>query len=193
VSKGTTVGTSVGYPYGRIYFIRTDDGTPIDTIDVAEWNFAITGGYGTGSGSYGRAGGYTSVLGVDVEASEQAVYSQSYYGWTAEKWVFDGDLNAFVRINPISLQVLEGYNLRQNYPNPFNPLTTIEFSIQEAAQVKLDIVNIMGQRVATVVNEQMSPGSYNVTFDAKNLPSGIYFYRMSAGDFTAIKKMTLMK
>jgi hypothetical protein len=193
VSMGTTVGTSVGYPYGRIYFIRTDDGTPIDTIDVAEWNFAITGGYGQGSGSYGRAGGYTSVLDVDVEASEQAVYSQSYYGWTVEKWLFDGDLNAFVSVNPISLQVPEGYNLKQNYPNPFNPLTTIEFSVQQAGQVRLDIINIMGQRVATVVNKQMSAGSYNVTFYAKNLPSGIYFYRLTTGDFSDIKKMTLMK
>jgi hypothetical protein len=193
VSKGTTVGTTVGYPYGRIYFIRTDDGNPIDTIDVAEWNFAITGGYGTGSGSFGRAGGYTSVLDVDVEASEQAVYSQSYYGWTVEKWIFDGDLNAFVSINPVSLSVPSDYMLKQNYPNPFNPLTTIEFSIQQAGQVKLDILNVMGQRVATLVNEQKNPGSYNVTFDAKHLPSGIYFYRIDAGDYTAIKKMTLMK
>jgi len=193
VMNGTTVGESVGYPYGRLYIIRTDDGTPIDTIDVAEWNFAVTGGYGTGSGSYGTAGGYTSVMDADVEASEKAVYSQSYYGWTVEKWLFDGDLNAFVSINPVSVQIPEGYHLKQNYPNPFNPLTTIEFAIEKASPVQLDIINVMGQRVATLVDQQMNPGTYRVTFDAKHLPSGIYFYRIHAGEFTSIKKMTLMK
>ncbi|UCF64080.1 MAG: T9SS type A sorting domain-containing protein [bacterium] len=193
VTNGSTFGETTGYPYGRVYFIHTGDATILDTIDVAEWNLAITGAYGAGSGTYGRAGGYTSILDVDVEASEQAIYSQSYYGWTAEKWLFDGDLNAFVRINPVSLQVPEGYNLKQNYPNPFNPLTTIEFAIEKTSQVQLDIINVMGQRVATVVDEQMNAGTYRVTFDAKHLPSGIYFYRIHAGDFTSIKKMTLMK
>jgi hypothetical protein len=192
VTFGEALGTDYGYPYGRMYFIHTGDGTPLDTIDVAAWNFAVTGAYNTGS-SNARAGGYASLLDVDVEASEQAIYSQTYYGWTVEKWIFDGDLNAFVSINPISLQVPEGYNLKQNYPNPFNPLTTIEFSIKQAGHVKLDIINVMGQTVATVVNEQMGAGSYNVTFDAKHLPSGIYFYRISAADYSAIKKMTLMK
>jgi len=186
------IGTSGGYPYGRMYIFHTGDGTPLDTIDVAEWNFAVTGAYNTGSLN-GRAGGFTSVMDVDVEPSEQAIYSQTYYGWTVEKWIFDGDLNAFVSINPLSRQVPEGYHLKQNYPNPFNPLTTIEFAVEKAAHVKLDVINVMGQTVATVVNEQMNTGIYSVTFDAKYLPSGIYFYRISAGDFTAIKKMTLMK
>ena len=192
VNYGTTSGTDAGYPYARMYLIHTGNGTPLDTIDVAEWNLAVTGVYNTGSNN-GRAGGFASIMDVDVEASEQAIYSQTYYGWTVEKWIFDGDLNAFVSINPISLQVPDGYELKQNYPNPFNPLTTIEFSIQQAGQVRVDIINVMGQRVATVVNEQMSAGSYYVTFDAKHLPSGIYFYRLTTGDFSAIKKMTLMK
>ena len=189
---GTTAGTEAGYPYARIYVLNAATAEPLDTIDVAEWNLAVTGVYNTGS-SNGRAGGFSSILDVDVEPSEQAVYTQTYYGWAVEKWIFDGDLNAFVTISPVSLEVPEGFNLKQNYPNPFNPLTTIEFSIEKSAHVKLDILNVRGQKVATLVNKQMGAGSFNVTFDAKNLPSGVYFYRMTAGEFTSVKKMTLMK
>jgi hypothetical protein len=186
------IGTDGGYPYGRMYIFNAATAELLDTIDVAEWNLAVTGVYNTGS-SNGRAGGFTSIMDVDVEASEQAIYSQTYYGWAVEKWIFDGDLNAFVSINPITHTVPDGFNLKQNYPNPFNPLTTIEFSIEKAATVKLDVINIRGQQVATLVNQQMSTGTYRVTFDAKHLPSGVYFYRMNAGDFSLVKKMTLMK
>ncbi|MFZ5432909.1 MAG: T9SS type A sorting domain-containing protein [Calditrichota bacterium] len=85
------------------------------------------------------------------------------------------------------------YALNQNYPNPFNPSTTISFSLKEAGNVVVKVFNITGEEVAMLVNESRSAGSYSVAFDATNLPSGLYFYRMEAGDFSATHKMVLMK
>jgi len=94
------------------------------------------------------------------------------------------------------------YALRQNYPNPFNPTTTISYSIpspvnngrtQSVVNVTLTIYNSLGQKVATLVNKAQAPGNYSVRFNASNLPSGVYFYKLQAGSFTSTKKMILMK
>jgi hypothetical protein len=86
-----------------------------------------------------------------------------------------------------------GYALDQNYPNPFNPSTTINFSIAKAANVKLNIYDILGQKVASLVDNFMTAGSYQVKFNANGLASGIYFYGIEAGDFKTFKKMMLLK
>ncbi len=89
--------------------------------------------------------------------------------------------------------------LYQNYPNPFNPTTTIKYSIPANAGVEkhgrasLRIYNILGEEVATLVNERKAPGNYSVQFDASDLPSGVYFYTLRVGDFVATKKMILLK
>ncbi len=183
------IGSEGGYPYGRIYSFDPDHGGVLDTIDVAEWNFAVTGSYSTGS-SNGRAGGFTSVVDVDVEATEQAVYTQTYYGWAVEKWVFDGTL---VGIEQVTNQIPQTFSLKQNYPNPFNPSTIIEFDIQNPEFVTLEIYNAIGQKVATLLNGNLSTGSYQAEFDATGLTSGIYFYKLTAGSFQAVKKMLLTK
>jgi hypothetical protein len=85
------------------------------------------------------------------------------------------------------------YMLEQNYPNPFNPTTNIRFSLTEANQVKLIVYNTLGQEVATLVNEFMNAGTFEVNFDAKNLPTGTYFYSITAGEFNTVKKMLLIK
>jgi hypothetical protein len=85
------------------------------------------------------------------------------------------------------------YNLEQNYPNPFNPTTNIRFGLTEANQVKLIVYNTLGQEVAALVNGFMNAGTYEVNFDAQNLPTGTYFYSITAGNFNSVKKMLLIK
>lgn len=85
------------------------------------------------------------------------------------------------------------YKLDQNYPNPFNPNTRISYSIKEEGLVSLKVFNILGQEVATLVNEVKSPGKYYVNFDAKNMSSGIYIYKIETNGFTQTKKMTLLR
>ncbi len=85
------------------------------------------------------------------------------------------------------------YNLAQNFPNPFNPTTSINFSVVETGLVTLKVYNMLGQEVATLLNESVAPGVYNVNFDASNLTSGTYIYKITAGNFTSSKKMMLIK
>jgi hypothetical protein len=85
------------------------------------------------------------------------------------------------------------YSLSQNYPNPFNPNTRIKYSIKDAVPVKIEIFDILGRKAATIVNEIKQPGEYEVNFNGNNLASGIYFYKLTAGTFTQIRKMQLLK
>jgi hypothetical protein len=85
------------------------------------------------------------------------------------------------------------YVLHQNYPNPFNPVSTVGFSIAELRLVTLKVYDILGREVAVLVNERKAPGSYEVKFDGSNLASGVYLYRLTAGQYVECRKMVLMK
>ncbi|MEW6196052.1 MAG: DUF5666 domain-containing protein [Bacteroidota bacterium] len=85
------------------------------------------------------------------------------------------------------------FELKQNYPNPFNPTTKISFSLPQPENVVLKVYNIVGQEVASLINEQMNAGRHEVTFNAAKLASGIYFYRLKAGNFVSVKKMMFLK
>ncbi|MFI5143985.1 MAG: T9SS type A sorting domain-containing protein [Ignavibacteria bacterium] len=83
--------------------------------------------------------------------------------------------------------------LHQNYPNPFNPGTKILFDLPKSTVVKLEVYDITGREVSTLANGYMRYGTYEVEFNAKNLSSGVYFYKLSSEDFTFVKKMVLLK
>ncbi|HMS34785.1 MAG TPA: C25 family cysteine peptidase [Ignavibacteria bacterium] len=87
----------------------------------------------------------------------------------------------------------QDYTLSQNYPNPFNPVTHLEFGISNLEFVSLKVFDVLGNEIKTLVNEMKTPGVYSVEFDGSKLSSGIYFYKISAGEFTEVKKMTLLK
>jgi hypothetical protein len=91
--------------------------------------------------------------------------------------------------------ILDNFNyiLEQNYPNPFNPITQINYSLEKDGLVELEVLNILGERVAKLVNEFQTMGNHNITFDASSLASGVYVYKLQSGDFISSKKMILLK
>lgn len=95
--------------------------------------------------------------------------------------------------DPDDLTLPDAFVLQQNYPNPFNPTTTIEFSLPQAAYVRLDVYNILGQQVTRLVDGDLAAGEHRVEFDGNNLATGVYFYRLATHDFHATKKMLLVK
>ena len=98
-------------------------------------------------------------------------------------------------INSVSEQIasVKGFELYQNYPNPFNPTTIIKFRISDFGFVNLKVYDILGNEIATLVNEEKLPGSYEISFDGSDLPSGVYFYQLITSDFVQTKKMILLK
>jgi hypothetical protein len=96
------------------------------------------------------------------------------------------------KIDPITSQAGD-YNLAQNYPNPFNPVTKISFAIPKSGLVTLKVFDVLGKEVASLVNSQKNAGSYIVDFDASNLTSGIYFYKLEVNGFVDTKKMMVIK
>jgi hypothetical protein len=115
---------------------------------------------------------------------------------TANNGIWKRPLSDFIGIRVISSEVPDKYSLYQNYPNPFNPSTNIRYQITNSNSnglVVLKVYDVLGKEVTTLVNEKQSPGIYEATFDGSNLSSGVYFYKLSAGDFSQIRKMTLVK
>lgn len=101
--------------------------------------------------------------------------------------------NAVTSSDPVSTNIPGVYKLYQNYPNPFNPVTNIKFDIPKSSPVKIVIYDIIGREVKTLVNEFKNAGAYEMNFDASNIASGTYIYRIEAGDFVDVKKMVLIK
>jgi len=95
--------------------------------------------------------------------------------------------------NENQLSIPDNYILSQNYPNPFNPITTIKYQIPELSFVTLKVFDVLGSEIITLVNEEKPVGTYEITWNAAGLPSGIYFYQLKAGPFVETKKMMLMK
>jgi hypothetical protein len=93
----------------------------------------------------------------------------------------------------IAVDIPKEFMLSQNYPNPFNPTTILEFGVPVDSKVKVEVFNILGQLIAVLVDEVRQAGYYKVTFGSSNMPSGVYFYRMTAGSFVQTKKMQLIK
>jgi len=85
------------------------------------------------------------------------------------------------------------FGLEQNYPNPFNPITQMGVRIAEFGMVKLSVCDMLGREVTVLANEERSPGSYTFTWDATNMPSGVYFYTLTAGGFRETKRMVVLK
>ena len=93
----------------------------------------------------------------------------------------------------VSISAPTAYKVSQNYPNPFNPVTDISYNLPIDSKVSINVYDIKGSLIATLADGVMTAGYHTVTFDASNLPSGTYFYRIIAGELTETKKMLLVK
>ncbi len=123
--------------------------------------------------------------------SDKNVFDGKYY-YRLKQVDFNGSYE-YSGIVEVEFRAFDSYLLEQNYPNPFNPTTTIGFGLQEKSNVKITIINGIGEEVAVVLNKEIESGYHHVEFNAANLTSGIYFYQLKAGSFTETKKMILLK
>jgi len=107
-----------------------------------------------------------------------------------------------IGINPIASEIPDSYNLYQNFPNPFNPVTKIKFDLPKSNLtpggakglfIRLAIYDVLGKEINAVVSQQLKPGSYEVEWDGSNYPNGVYFYKLTAGDYAETRKMVLVK
>ncbi len=141
-------------------------------------------GFIAGAGSTNTARHYSY---KDAEITEPGVYS-----YRLKQIDTDGSFT-YSKVQEITLNTPEHYELLQNYPNPFNPETTIAFKLKEDIHVAITIYNVLGRKVDVLVDKKMKAGTHQLVFDASSLPSGMYFYNMKSGDFNHVRKMVLVK
>lgn len=103
------------------------------------------------------------------------------------------DSSILLGVNNITGNIPSEFKLEQNYPNPFNPVTTINYSLPKASNVSIKIYDMLGNEVMNIVNEFKQAGNYSASVDASSLASGVYFYKMEAGNYKDAKKMILVK
>jgi serine protease len=199
---GSTVSVYCGSSVleGTAGFRALVNNSSIDLSDAAKYGW-LSGGivtnsavddihYTVSSGPYTLAPGATArvafaLIGGNNLAELQSSADAAVAKWNAIKILLD--VNEGNRTIPLT------YSLEQNYPNPFNPTTEIRYQTKEVGNVLLTIYDVLGREVATLVNERKPAGMYTAHWNAQNLPNGVYFYRVVAGDFVETKKMILMK
>ncbi|MCH6574234.1 MAG: T9SS type A sorting domain-containing protein, partial [Bacteroidetes bacterium] len=116
------------------------------------------------------------------------IFNNGKFFWSES---FTVDIVTGIAENETNLPI--EYTLKQNYPNPFNPSTRIKYSIPQSSNVVIKVFDILGNEIETLVNEQMSVGTYEITWYAGQLPSGVYFYQLKAGSYIETKKMILLR
>jgi Secretion system C-terminal sorting domain len=166
--------------YTLTYFLSPDSGHTI----AQECKFGINGGDNeSGEGGYGN----NHVVNIDDSQAESYLYiafgsiNPTFYS----DWVYTPGVGV--------ADLPSEFVLAQNYPNPFNPVTTITFALPTSSDVSLVVYDMAGRTVKTLVNGYVNAGSYDVSFDASNLASGVYFYQLNADNTNIVKKMVLMK
>lgn len=203
-------GDTAWFSYSNKILRTTDAGTSWETFNVfgyqgtAFWGFAfdfVNSNIGYAGTWDGRI--FKSVNGGVTWEEEDFPSTMPIYGldFISEKkgWTFGESGTILIRdpnyvfVENANVSTTSNYYLSQNYPNPFNPVTTLRFTIIDLQFVTLKVYDILGREIATLVNEEKSAGDYEIEFDASNLSSGIYFYRLKAGDFVKTKKMVLIR
>jgi len=151
---------------------------------------------GTSNGIYISSNYGTNWIPVGLsnwEIISLAINDEYIFAGTMYNSIWKRKLNEIVGINQISKTLPDKYSLSQNYPNPFNPSTIIKFQIKDLRFVTLKVYDINGKEIITLVNEKLNPGEYESSFDGSGFPSGVYFYKLSTGNYSETKKMVLIK
>lgn len=172
------------YEYSWFWVVHIASGVVTDKIDMY-W-----GGGGDIYGASDTSAGYYSAIDIEVDEAYN-VYVVHDYAWAVEKWV--GSPSTSVEAAQGTSQLPRQLVLSQNYPNPFNAATEIRYELPERRSVSLEIFNVTGQRVASLVDGEQLEGPHLVQWNAGNLPSGIYLVRLQAGNELATKKMALIR
>ncbi len=172
--------------YTRVISFYKDS---INNVVGQEFKFGIQGGDNEG----GKGGfGNNHIENINDAATTATIASQ----FGSINPLYYSQWNYALQVRGVKLEdgiTPTKYELSQNYPNPFNPSTVINYSIPVNGLVSLKIYNVLGQQVATLVNEVQTVGNYKTTFNATSLSSGVYFYKIEAGSFTSVKKMMFLK
>jgi hypothetical protein len=186
--RGTYSYDGAGRQTGWLYETRTDSLWVNETrwdLDydaegrISSWASAY---WDTSGWEEGRAG----IFSVADSAGNEYLFHGAVWVTLRYKSIESG-------INTAGCEVPGEYALLQNYPNPFNPTTGVRFQVPGVSDVKLVVYDLLGREVAVLVNEKKAPGSYEVRFDASGMASGVYFYRLTAGDFVNTRKLVVLR
>jgi hypothetical protein len=176
---------------GNVYITGSSLG--VSNSDVSTLKYSPQGNqiwFATYNGPYNGGDG-ARTMEIDKQNNVYVLgYSESGYqlsDYTLIKY------SQFSGIQPIGNEIPNLFKLEQNFPNPFNPKSSIKFQISKLSEVKLTVFDVLGREIAVLVNQQLTPGTYEVDFDGSKYSSGVYFYRLTAGDYTETRKMVLLK
>ncbi|MEN8192631.1 MAG: glycosyl hydrolase family 28 protein [Bacteroidota bacterium] len=202
---------ALGTPFLAYFFIDLQDTYSIDSVaiywhdayatdftvqvsnDIAVWDTVFIEGNGDGGVDEITFNPVNvRYIGVMTDSSSNS-WDGGLKGWAPSVWEFKVYEEKTTSVETRSPEAIKEYSLSQNYPNPFNPTTKITFNLLEPGNTELSVYNILGQKVITLVNEELNAGSYSYTFDASPLSSGIYFYKIVSKEFSSVKKMMLIK
>jgi hypothetical protein len=164
--SGNNIFAGTGSRWGGGIFLSTDNGS--------SWN-AVNNGL------------------TDLYVLSLAISGNNIFAGTSSSGVWRRPLSEMTAVESNKDNLATEFALEQNYPNPFNPSTKIKYSIPQSSNVVIKVFDILGNEIETLVNEEKPAGTYEITWNATNLPSGVYFYQLKAGDFVQTNKMILLK
>jgi hypothetical protein len=170
-----------------VHFVNLDSTSEADPIFDDDTTTSYIAGFKINKDSNGV---FIYIAGRPYRFDNAASYTN--YNYIIDNWMTSSIITGNRNDNN-NQQTVETFQLSQNYPNPFNPSTRISYSIPKTGYVSLKVYDILGREVATLVNGYQQANQYSVNFDASKLASGIYLYKLKAGDFVQTKKMILMK
>jgi hypothetical protein len=196
--KGWTNGAWMN---GSIYTYTYDTNENMVNELIQEWLNGLWTNYRQSTFTYDAHGNeltgnntlWSGASWVPTDYNFPLAVSGSTYNFTGYRIVISWILANTTDVSRDMSNIVKGYSLSQNYPNPFNPSTTIRYSLPLRSHVTLTVFNTLGQQVAVVVNGNIDAGYHEIQFNATNLASGVYFYRIQAGSFVETKRLMLLR